>query len=234
MVEEQEEKPQPPSETVLEQKVNPDQAIFAEQAIHHYANWVLDQFRESLTSTLDGFGNWLISQGDPKMFDNAAFLEGAARVQLDQVMKLFGGAQTPIGQALRPMLDGAIDQAVRQESQASLFMTQLSRTARDACWYLRDNLQGVLAGQWDQLRDLAYEGSTEFIPVLHQLGLPRAELNTAALTAALTAEAERFRATIPLKQEAATKDTDAAKDPEPEVQKDQQDFASQEGKKQAV
>ena len=38
---------------------------------------------------------------------------------------------------------------------------------RDCSWYLRDNLESVLSNQWDELRDLAYEGSTDFIPALH-------------------------------------------------------------------
>ncbi len=230
----EDDKPQPPTEAQLEQEADPDQAVFAEQAIHSYATWALDQFRESLTSTLDNFGNWVMSQGDAEMFDNGAFFESVGQVALGQIMELFGGSATPIGQAVYRMVGGSLDQAVRQEAEASLFVAELSRTARDACWYLRDNLSGILANQWDQLRDLAYEGSSEFIPVLHQLGLPLAELDTATLQSSMVGEAERYRASVPREQEAATKDVDGAKEADPKAEENQKTFDDEEGQKQAV
>jgi hypothetical protein len=94
--------------------------------------------------------------------------------------------------------------ASRQVAQSSLFFNELAYAARDACWYVRDNLQSMLANEWDSLRDLAYEGSREFVPLLHQLGLPAIDAETQALTQALIAEGERYRLSIPQKTEEAT------------------------------
>ena len=45
----------PPPEAILEteQQRDPDEAVFAEQAIHHYADQVLDQFRQSVETALE-------------------------------------------------------------------------------------------------------------------------------------------------------------------------------------
>ena len=63
---------QPPSETVLEKQRDPDEAVFAEQAIHEYATWILDQFRESALGAIDAVTSWMASQSDPSVFDNNA------------------------------------------------------------------------------------------------------------------------------------------------------------------
>jgi hypothetical protein len=222
---------QPPSETVLEKQRDPDEAVFAEQAIHEYTVWVLDQFRETVLAAVDSMASWIASQSDPTLFDNNGFFAQLNQTYMQASMEAFGGHSSPIAQALRPILSDTVDQAERQEQQASCFINEMSRAMRDATWYLRDNLQGVLANQWDQLRDLAYEGSTEFVPVLHQLGLPSLNFNGAAFTAKLTATADAYRQTVPEKKEQVEEQTQAEQpkpDEEQAAKQGQQQFQQEE------
>src|SRR5258705_10883610 len=98
-----------------------------------------------------------------------------------QIIPASGGKVTPFGPAMFEQLDSLIDEAVREEEQTSFFVEALSRGARDFTWYLRDNLQGVLTNEWDQLRDLAYEGSTDFIVALHAFGMPKQDWSPLAM-----------------------------------------------------
>ncbi|HZS42576.1 MAG TPA: hypothetical protein VFF06_37355 [Polyangia bacterium] len=221
---------QPPSEEQLAtQERDPDEAVFAEQAILEYAAWVLDQFQQNTQLALDNLTAWVQGQTETATFNDAGFFDQAGKSFMDQMMSACGGSDSPIGQTVFAQLDGAIDQAVRDESEASLFIEQLSRGVRDIAWYLRDNLQSVLAGQWDQLRDLAYEGSTEFIPVLHGFGLPTAEMNPADLSTQLTSVAQAYAAAAPKKQEkveeeAPKEETAEAEEKEEEAESAQQEF----------
>jgi hypothetical protein len=228
---------QPPSETMLQQERDPDEAVFAEQAIHHYISWVLDQIRPGLESALESFGDWTLSQADSKIFDNQGFFAELTRAFLQQMGDLMGGAKSPIAEHLLPILSDPLDEAQRGTGSASQFASEMSRSARDACWYLRDNTTSVLSNQWDALRDLAYEGSTEFIPVLHQFGLPSADFQPQQLTQAMIEEAEKFRATVPKQKEEAQEQQPEAKKQEgqeaDQAEKDKQAFDEQEGKKQA-
>ncbi|HEY7955364.1 MAG: hypothetical protein ACHQ17_12940 [Polyangia bacterium] len=223
----------PPSETMLTESRDPDEAVIAEQAILHYVHWVLEEVQESIVDAVDSFGTWVISQADPSIFDNPAFFDQTGRAFLSQMSALFGGA-TPIYQHLCGQLDGAVDQAASQEVQAPLFVHELARATRDAMWYLRDNLQTILSNQWDQLRDLAYEGSTEFIPLVHMLGLPTVDLDASQIASALVDEGERFRLTIPAAKEEATKDAGIDADPESEskAEAQKQTFDDEAGEKQ--
>src|SRR5262249_31101859 len=60
---------QPPPETILEteKQRDPDEATFAEQAIHAYAEEILQTFRESVENALDGFMAWVESNNDGKL-----------------------------------------------------------------------------------------------------------------------------------------------------------------------
>src|SRR5437870_475811 len=101
MADEDKKKPgedQPPSETMLAEKQrDPDEASFAEQAIHEYANQCLEQFRESVESALDSFTAWLSSAAEAKTFDNAGFMSQVGEAFMQQMLKACGGADTPIG-----------------------------------------------------------------------------------------------------------------------------------------
>ncbi len=219
----------PPPETILdtEKQRDPDEAVLAEQAIHHYAADVLEQFRQSVETALGAFTSWVESQNDPQTFDNMGFNTQIGNVFLEQMMSACGGKDTPIGAAMFDQLDGVVDQAVRQEEQTAYFIEALSRGARDFTWYLRDNLEGVLSNQWDQLRDLAYEGSTDFIAALHAFGMPKAEWSPAAMQGTMVAMADKLRQSTPKTQEEAVE-----KDPEQDKQEEQQLLADEEEKNQ--
>ena len=126
-------------------------------------------------------------------------------------------------------LEGLVDEAVREEDETAYFVDALARGARDFTWYLRDNLQGVLSNEWDQLRDLAYEGSTDFIPALHAFGMPKADWSPAGMQSTMVAIAEKLRQDAPKTQEEAVE-----KDPQQEAEEEQQLLAQEEDKKQAV
>jgi hypothetical protein len=221
----------PPPEVVLEteKQRDPDEAVFAEQAIHHYAQQVLEQFRQSVDSALSAFTSWVESQNATEAFDNQGFNAQIGDVFLQQMMSACGGQDTPIGASMYEELEGLVDWAAREEKETSFFVESLARAARDYTWYLRDNLQGVLTNEWDQIRDLAYEGSTDFIPALHAFGLPKAEWSPTDMNATMIAIAEKVRDGAPKTQEEAVE-----KDPEQEKQEEQQLLAEEEDKKQAV
>lgn len=221
----------PPPETILEteKERDPDEAVFAEQAIHEYANQVLDQFRESVQSALDGFSAWIASQADAQSFDNSGFNAQIGEAFLKQMVHACGGHHTPIGAELHDQLDGIIDAAVRDEAESGFFVTELARGARDFTWFLRDNLEGVLSNHWDHLRDLAYEGSRDFIPALHAFGLPKFDWQPTEMQGTMIAMAEKLHKDQPKTQQEALE-----KDPEQDKQEEQQLLADEEEKKQQV
>ncbi len=223
-----EEEDQPPPEAILETKEqrDPDEAVFAEQAIHHYATDVLDRFRENLESALSAFSSWVESQGDHETFDNAGFNAQIGEAFLQQMMSACGGKDTPIGAAMFEQLDGLVDEAVSQEEETSFFVSMLSSGARDFTWYLRDNLQSVLSNEWDQLRDLAYEGSTDFIQALHAFGMPKPDWSPEQMTSTMVALAEQLREATPKTQEEAVE-----KDPKQAEEEQQQVLLEEEDKK---
>jgi hypothetical protein len=220
----------PPPEAILatEQR-DPDEAVFAEQAIHHYAGQVLDQFRQSVETALSAFTAWVESQNAGEVFNNAGFNTQIGDAFLHQMMSACGGQDTPIGMAMFEQLDALVDEAVREEEETSYFVEALSRGARDFTWYLRDNLPSVLSNEWDQLRDLAYEGSTDFIPALHAFGMPQAEWSPMGMQSTMVTIAEKLRDNAPKTQEEAVD-----KDPAQEKEEEQQLLAQEEDKKQAV
>jgi hypothetical protein len=220
---------QPPPETILEtpKQRDPDEAVFAEQAILSYAANALDSFRQSVDNALDAVMAWIGSQANPEELDSSGFTTRLGDAYLHLLLHACGGIDTPIGAALFNELDGELDQAVRNEQQASLFVNELARMARNFAWYMRDNLQAVLANQWDQLRDLAYEGSTDFIPALHAFGMPRFDWTGHSLQSGMIAVAESTRDHKPKTQDEAIE-----KEPEQEVEEQEQVLVEEEEKAQ--
>ena len=87
----------------------------------------------------------------------ASFLDGLGDSFMENAMSIFGSAHSPIAQAVYPMLDEACTESAR-ECQAQTFVQRsVERAARRRLVHA-DNLQSVLSNQWDELRDLAYEG----------------------------------------------------------------------------
>lgn len=195
---------QPPTEEQLAtEKRDPDEAVFAEQAIREYAGWVIDTFLQNVEQATSDFAAWVSSQTEQATFNDAGFFDQAQKAFSDQILSMCGGADSPVGQVMASQLNDTISMAIRDESEASFFIDQMWRAARDGAWYLRDNVQAILSNQWDSLLDLAYEGSTEFIPVIHQFGLPPADWNPSDLSGNLIATGEAYAATVPKKQEEA-------------------------------
>jgi hypothetical protein len=204
-------------EEIIEQR-DPDEAVFAEDAIHHYAGEVLQEFQHAVESAMGQLNAYLSSENQDHAFDDRAFLEELGANFLAEMMQVFGGKDTPIAQAVFSELDGQIDMAARG-SDVSTFVDHLSMAARDAGWYLRDNLQSVLSGHWDHLRDLAYEGSTDFIHALHQLGLPKAHLKGKEISTPLIHVAKEHRQKVPQTKEPSEKDQEQQKQLDDEEQK---------------
>ena len=113
---------------------------------------------------------------------------------------------SPMATAIYPMLATAVDGATRG-NQAQSFCQDLASALSDASWYLRDNLQMVLSNQWDELRDLAYEGATDFIPALHAYGLPQIDFDSKALSQPLMDQAQAHLDLLPkMKEEKVEQD----------------------------
>src|SRR5438552_9205825 len=89
---------QPPTEEQLAtQERDPDEAVFAEQAIMEYAAWVLDQFQQNTQMALDNLSGWVASQTDMQTFNDAGFFEQAGKSFMDQMMSACAGSDSPIG-----------------------------------------------------------------------------------------------------------------------------------------
>jgi hypothetical protein len=196
----------PPNEAIFgKQERDPDEAVFAEQAILAYAHWVLEQVGPQLEGAMETAANWFLSQPEAQLLDNMALLESEGKVVLSQMSDWFGGDRSPVAQLLIPELASRVDFASR-DGQAQSFFAEMKSALRDSCWYLRDNLQQVLNAKWDELRDLAYEGNREFIPVIHKLGLPKPDLDVQGFADKMIKEGEAFKKTVPQQKEEATKD----------------------------
>jgi|GEM_PF-2975075 len=227
-----------PSEAQLEeqkQERDPDEAVIADQAIHSYVGQVLDQVRPMMEDATDTFANYLLSQNESKMFDNGAFIDQAGQTFIQQMTAVFGGGGNPIIESIMPYFTGAIDSAMQSNDSADRFANHLGTACRDASWFLRDNIESVLANQWDEIRDLAFEGSTEFIPLLHQFGLPMTSFSAADISNPLTATAESYAQTIPQEKEEAAAKEGAVDEEKKELAEEEQEqvLESEEDKKLA-
>src|SRR6185436_14530983 len=222
-VDEDEDKPN--KEVFLEKEQrDPDEAMFAEQAIRHYANDVIDMFRDEIESAMSELEAFLMSHNDKQEFNNGMFLESLGGAFLDKAMDLFGGADSPAGKAVYGTLESQVDQAVRG-GQAGAFTQELSMALRDAGWYLRDNIDMILSNEWDELLDLAYEVNTDFIPALHAYGLPAIDFQRTELSKPMIDVSQQYLDAIPKEREEnieqdqiAQFEEQEAKLEEPEVQ----------------
>jgi hypothetical protein len=220
--------PPPPSETILDsapKERDPDEAVLAEDSIHSYAVAALDHFRESAEKALDGVVGWIESQGSVDELNHNGVTARLGASYLDLLLGACGGKDTPIGAKLFEEIDSEIDWAVRNEVEATTVVGTLSRCARDFSWYIRDNLQYVLSHQWDQLRDLAYGGSTDYVALLHALGMPQFSWTGESLQSGMIAVAENVLANKPKTAQEAED-----KDPKRQEQEQQQILVQEEEK----
>jgi hypothetical protein len=218
----------PPSETVLDsapKQRDPNVAVEAEDSIHTYAVSALDNFREASEKALDGVIGWIESQSSAEDFNNHGVNAKLGSSYLDLLLSACGGRDTPIGAKLYEEVDSQIDWAVRNEVESTTVVDFLSRTTRDFTWYIRDNLKFVLSHQWDQLRDLAYEGSTDFVALLHGLGMPQFSWTGESLQSGMIAVGENVLANKPKTAQEAID-----KDPKQQEQEQQQLLVQEEEK----
>jgi hypothetical protein len=221
---------EPPPETILETKVqerDPDEAVFAEQAIQSYASEALEVFRDKIQTGLDGVVAWIDSQPNREELANGALTARMGQAFQHQMMQACSGQDTPIGAIAFRELDFLLDEAIRDEQDPSLFVQELSTGARDFAWYVRDNLQAILTNEWDQVRDLAYEGSRDFVPALHALGLPQFSWTAEGMQSGMIATGELVAQQRPRTQEEALE-----KDVEAEEQAAEQVMLEEEAKAQ--
>lgn len=192
-----------PDETILEEKPprDPDEMVFAEQAIHHYADQVMTQFRDSIESAMSAVSGFLSSQVDTNPQLDASFQQAMATSFMDHLLEQCGGADTPIGIAMYEQIERHINALLSTEGEASDLVTDLGGYAIDATYQVEDNLESVLSGDWDNLRDLAYEGATDFIPVLHALGMPEANSSQHEMSEPMIADAQAVLDALPKKTE---------------------------------
>jgi hypothetical protein len=194
--------------------------VMAEQAIHHYAGDALRHFEHAVASAMSHLAAYATANNAEHELDNTGFFESLGQSFLGQLMEQLGGQDSPIGVAAFQILDGKVDEAAR-DGDIATFLDHLGLAVRDATAFLRDNLQSVLTNQWDELRDLAYEGSTEFIHPLHDLGLPKPTFKAHDLEKPLEKETEAYLKALP-KDEA--KEEKAAAQPEEKEEEEDKDM----------
>lgn len=199
--------PPPPSETVLDvDDKDPSAAAGAEHAIRGYLTERLAEWNEQMQDAIDSLDSWIASQTEEAQagFDQRGYFDSLGDQFLGELYGVAGGRGTPIMDALAGEASNTVSFAQHAEFEAHYFLVQLQRSVRDACWYVRDAAPSVLSNQWPELLDLAYQGSTEFVPALHALGLPLRSFNPADLSARLIAHAQAWRdARQPAKQQAS-------------------------------
>lgn len=236
--EEEEQKPDPGMAEALqpEEQRDPDEAVLAEQAILSYAHWVIEQVQPVLETAIENFGNSLLSGDNPKALDSNGLFAQLGPTFEQGMAQMFGGADTPIAQALMPDLSSMVFGQIYSNTEAVVFVQHLRTIARDIMWRLRDNLQHILSGQWDELRDLAYEGSRDFIPLIHSLGLPDVYTDGKQLTDSMQGTVDQYRQTVPKQQEQAAEKEGVKQEQSPAKEENAEqaklEFEQEEGLKQ--
>src|SRR5262249_49805914 len=132
-----------PEKVVEEAQRDPDEMVFAEQAIQHYAEEVLARFVDAADGAFSMVNSFISSQADVAAMNDTLFLEGLASQMGEQLMAMFGGAGSPIADAVSPILIGQAEEAARYSDVLS-FVGNVGSAVRDSAWYIRDNLQSVL------------------------------------------------------------------------------------------
>lgn len=228
----------PVAETILERSSDPDQAVIAEQAIRSYAAERLSDWYGEMESAVNALESWIQSQGDDakQVFADRGFFDSIGDGYVAQLMELGGGKGSPISDAIANETDNTISWAQHAESDLGQFINYMRRGLRDACWFVRDALPSLLSNQWPHLLDLAYGGSTDFIPALHALGMPSINFKASHFADKLIHHASSYRKAIePMKDQVARDATQSA-DKKADVDKEAQQVAQDDElkKKQAT
>lgn len=209
--EENEKKPgsgdgQPPvAETILETPRDPEEAASAELAIRYFIRDRLDEWHNEMDTALDSLEAELMSQpaDEQHMFNERAYFDSLGDYFESALFDIAGGKGTPIMDAIVYEVHNTVAFAEESVFNMNIFINELRRSVRDACWYMRDACQFVLAKQWPELLDLATGGSIEFVPAVYKMGLPSHKFKPAEFGDKLSGHAKAYRKSLGPKKEAA-------------------------------
>lgn len=201
--------PPPIAEVMFEDRArDPDEAVVAEDAIRGFMARRLAEWHEQMDAAIDALEAWVQTQDEAAraVFSERGYFDALGDRFEGQLYDVAGGKGTPLMDYVVAEMHGTISFAQHAESDLSGFIYHLRRGVRDATWTLRDNVSAVLSNEWPQLLDLAYEGSFDFIPMLHALGLPTMAFKPQEFGDNLVAHADAYRKAVqPAKQEAVEK-----------------------------
>ena len=222
---------QPPvAETILASNTRqPDETVVAEDAIRGFTTQRMSDFYAQVEGAIDTLESWIMTQGEDAkaVFAQRGFYDSIGDRFISQLLDVAGGKGTPIMDALARETDNTVSWAMHAESDMGQFINYMRRGARDACWYVRDALPSIVASQWPQLLDLAYEGATDFIPAMHAMGLPGLSFKPAEFSDKLVAHADAYRKAIEPKKEKAV-DQQVASDEKKQAIKEETKMETQE------
>lgn len=228
--------PPPTSETILAKPTkDAGEAANAEHSIRGYLTERLAEWNEQMQDAIDTLDTWIASQTQEAQagFDQRGYFDALGDRFLGELYDVAGGRGTPIMDALAGEANNTVSFAQHSEFEAHYFLVQLQRSVRDACWYVRDAAPSVLSNQWPELLDLAYQGSTEFVPALHALGLPLRNFKPAELSGRLVEHAQAWRdARQPAKEQATELAQDEQK--KQEVEQEAQQLMQDEGERRQL
>ena len=223
-------------ETILASSTKePDQTVVAEDAIRHFAAERLSDFYAQIEGAIDSLESWITTQGEDakSVFAERGFFDTIGDRYISQLLGVAGGRGTPIMDALATETDNTVSWAQHAESDMGQFLNYMRRGARDACWYVRDALPSILSNQWPQLLDLAYEGTTDFIPALHAMGMPGLSFKPTEFSDSLIAHADAYRKTIQPKKEQAIDQQVASDDKKQEIEDESKKISQDEDLKKS-
>ncbi len=198
---------QPPvAETILaSEQRDPNEAAVAEQALRHFIRDRLEAWHQQVDTALDTLEAWIMQQPQDQqsIFSERAYFDSLGDHFMGQLFNIAGGKGTPIMDAIAAETDQTVAFAEHSVFNVSIFINEMRRGVRDACWYMRDACQAVLSNQWADLLDLATGGSMEFVSALFKMGLPSESFKPEHMSDKLTSHSEAYRRSVAPKQEIA-------------------------------
>jgi hypothetical protein len=195
--------PDAAAQMLLEAQKDPEAQGNAENSVHGYVRERLENFIQEMDTAFDAVEAWVISQSDDRKaglnqggyFD---FLGGQIEAQLFAL----SGGPAPLMTALVGELHNANDFAARTTPDISLYLAGGPRSGlKYGAWFVRDAVEGLLGDKWRDVLSLATNESSQFIPALHQLGIPKFDFDPLQMAAALQASSEQYLATTASQQD---------------------------------
>ena len=192
----------PTQETILEEKQDDAGGGQASDSIRYFIKDRLAEFYDDMEGAIDNFEAYLGGQTAEfqTAFNQRGFFSFLGDRFEEDLFQITGGAQ-PMMTALVGEVHNATSQAEHSSGNIGNYINNaLRRGTRDACWFVRDAAPDILASHWKQLEALAADGSNQFIPALHHLGLPSVAFNPGEFTKTLIGHADQYRRTMGIKQ----------------------------------